>query len=283
MKKAMMITAAAILLLSCGKDVLPEPTPQNCKEVTFTLQGDFSSPVFTRTLNADGSDMTDIWVFDFVDEQCIQYVHQSQDDDSFGEPSVTLENGDHILCFVASRGDTPTLDITNNTITWNRPSDTFWADMNMAVTPSTPGDVAVTLNRVSTKLRLLVTDAVPQGIATLTTTPEKWYYGLNYWFGTPATMKTSQPRTVSVPSSYAGTTGQLVMSIYGMSTITEWTTDVVLTAKDGNGTTIGTASISNAPMKANRQTQYSGRLFTSDGLFTLTLNDEWLDAYTGEW
>lgn len=284
MKKAMiMAVVAAMLLAGCEKDVTVTDKAENLKSVRFELDGDFGSPTFTRALSADGSAMTDVWVFDFVNDECVQILHQESDEDDFGQPTLTMANGEHNVCFVVSRGDSPTVDETAKVISWARVSDTFWGEADLTVGQGTSASVGVTLNRVATKLKLVVTDEVPATMAKMTVTPAKWYYGLNYWMGEPADERSGQARTVNVPASYAGTSGQLTMSIYGISGSDEWNTGVTVTATDASDAVLGTATIASAPFKANRQTQYTGRLFSKDGGFTLTLNDEWQAGYSGEW
>ena len=277
----MMMVAAAIMA-GCAKDV-SEIEKVDGRMVTFLMNGDFASPTFTRSLAADGQEMTDVWVFDFMDDDCVQYLHKQSGDDGFESPSLTLANGGHHLCFVASRGDTPTLAETSTTITWEKSKDTFWAAYDMTISSASPSTVSITLDRVATKLKLLITDEVPANLSKLTVTPTKWYCGLNYYDGTPAGIKASEQRSVNVPSSYIGTSGQLTFSIFGLSGTDEWTTDLVLTATDGDDAEIGRATIASAPFLADRQTAYSGRLFSQDGGFTLTLNDTWIADYTGEW
>ena len=283
MKKYLFFALTALMVVGCGKCIEEENEGGTAKRITFRVNGDFTSPTFTRAaLSANGSDMTDLWVFDFVDEECVQSIHLTPDDEDFGAPTLTMAQGAHTVCFVVSRGDGATVDEWAHTIEWSKVSDTFWADLDMNITQSSPGNVAVTLNRVATRLRLTIEDAVPTGVTSVDITPAKWYYGLNYWTGDAAVQKTNITRTISVPSSYVGTTG-LSLSIFGLSNSTEWTTDVALQAKDGDGAAVSSVAIANAPFKANRTTQYSGRLFGNDGAFTLSLNDEWLDAYNGTW
>lgn len=283
MKKYLFFALTALLVCGCGKSLIEENESPTAKKITFRVDGDFTSPTFTRAaLSANGSDMTDLWVFDFIDEECVQSIHLTPEDEDFGAPTLTMAQGSHTVCFVVSRGDGATVDESARTIEWSKVSDTFWADLDLTITQSSPGNVAVTLNRVATRLRLTIEDAVPTGVTSVDITPTKWYYGLNYWTGDAAVQKTNITRTISVPSSYVGTTG-LSLSIFGLSNTTEWTTDVALQAKDGDGATVSSVSIANAPFKANRTTQYSGRLFGNDGAFTLSLNDEWDDPYSGTW
>ena len=153
----------------------------------------------------------------------------------------------------------------------------------MTVSSETPSTVSITLDRVATKLKLLITDEVPTNLSKLTVTPAIWYYGLDYFYGTPTAAKENQERSVNVPSSYIGTERQLTFSIFGISSINEWTTNLLLTATDGDDSEIGRALITYAPFMADRQTVYSGRLFSKEGRFALTLNDTWIQDYTGEW
>lgn len=283
MKKLFLFVAAAALLAGCEKEAGKPAEPADGLRITFVLNGDFNSPTFTRALTADGYDMTDVWVFDYSGGELIQHIHQTNDESDFGTPSLTLANGEHNLCFVASRGDSPALNMETRTITWSKPKDTFWGDYDINVEQGTAGAVTVTLNRVATKLKLTINDEIPSGLSQLTATPATWYNGLNYWIGEPAGLVTSQPRTVSVPESYIGTTGQLVFSIFGMSASAEWQTDIAVTATDASGNELGRATIADAPFMANRQTAYSGRLFSQDGAFSLTLNDTWQTDYEAEW
>lgn len=283
MKKLFYAVTVALLTAGCSQEA-PSDMVINDGEtlVHFRVTGDFDRPTFTRgDLSADGSEMTDLWVFDFVNEECVQTLHLTPENEDWGDPSITMAHGEHNVCFVASRGDEPVVDEDAQTITWSVPRDALWGDLDLEVTQTT-APVAVTLDRVATKLRLVATDAVPMNAKTVAATPAKWYYGLNYWTGEPAGEQAKE-RTVTIPASYLGTSGQLVVSFFGISGTSEWFTDVALRSKDADGNVIGSATIAAAPFKANRATEYSGRLFTKEGSMDVTLNAEWLDAYTGTW
>jgi hypothetical protein len=266
------------------------------------MNGDFESPTFADSdadatevvggsrarrgatyLTADGNALTDLWVFDFVGGECVQSLHQVSTDVDWGQPQMSLTYGSHHVYFTASRGTEPTVDATAHTITWTRPSDTFWKDYSVDVVSTSNGNRAVTLDRVVTKLKVTITDEIPGTMATLTLTPAMWYYGVNYLTGEPSGASSIHARSVTVPASYIGTTGTLSMSIFGFSSATEWTTDVVVTAKDGDGAAVGTATISDAAFKCNRISEYSGPLFGSAGTATVSVNDEWLESITGTW
>ena len=279
MKKVFVIAALAMVFASCGKDVNVEEN--GAKKVTFELEGNWNSPVFTRgSLSADGKEMTDLWLFDYVDGTLVQTLHQVSTDADFGTPAPTLAYGEHRIYFVVSRGASPVINGT--VISWGSVRDTFWKSMAISVGGASASAYSVALDRVVTKLKIAATDAVPDGTATVVVLPERWYYGLDYLTGEPADMHDSEEMSVAVPDSYVGTTG-LAVSFFGFSTSAEWTTPLTVSARDADNDIIGLVNVAAAPFMANRATEFSGALFSTSGTFTITLNDEWDAPWTGTW
>ena len=279
MKKVFVIAALAMVFASCSKDVTIEEA--GAKKVSFDVQGNWNSPVFTRgSLSADGKEMTDLWLFDYVDGTLVQTLHQVSTDADFGTPAPTLSYGEHRIYFVVSRGASPVINGT--VISWGSIRDTFWKAMAVSVGGASASSYTVALDRVVTKLKITATDAVPDGTATVVVMPGKWYAGLDYLTGQPADMRDSEEMSVSVPASYAGTTG-LAVSFFGFSTSTEWTTPLTVSARDEDNDIIGLVNVAAAPFMANRATEFSGSLFSTSGTFTITLNDEWDAPWTGTW
>ena len=279
MKKVFVIAALAMVFASCGKDVNVEEN--GAKKVTFELEGNWNSPVFTRgSLSADGKEMTDLWLFDYVDGVLVQTLHQVSTDADFGTPAPTLAYGEHRIYFVVSRGGSPVINGT--VISWGSIRDTFWKAMSVTVGGASASAYSVALDRVVTKLKITATDAVPDGTATVVVLPERWYYGLDYLTGEPADMRDSEEMSVAVPDSYVGTTGMAV-SFFGFSTSAEWTTPLTVSARDADNDIIGLVNVAAAPFMANRATEFSGSLFSTSGTFTITLNDEWDAPWTGTW
>ena len=294
MKKYLMMALAAAMMAACEKvaleDVNEEPDATvvegKTKKFTFTVKGDFSDswkPVTRGYLQADGKDMTDLWVLDYVDGVLVQQLHQANTDGDFGTPTINLAYGFHHVYFVASRGVSPIISTDSHTITWGTVRDTFWKDYEVSVVATSNGNRAVTLDRVVAKLRVTANDEVPAGVATFSITPAVWYYGINYMNGEPVMPMENQAVTVNVPTSYSGTSGEMMVSAFGFSGTTEWTTDVVLDAKDDGGQTVGHGVIDDVPLMRNRMSDYTGPMFGSGGLATVSLNTEWLDAATGTW
>lgn len=301
-KSVLFLFAAALGLVACEKGttyadleqgtVVENPVDGPTKSFTFTVKGEFETAVFkapgkrkagsTTYLNDSGNDITDLWVYDYMGGTLIQSVHQSQGDENFGKPKMSLAYGEHHIYFVASRGADPVVNQDDHIISWSTVRDTFWKDYEVNVVSTSNGNRAVTLDRVATKLRILIDDEVPAACASISLTPDKWYYGLDWVTGDAVTAK-RQPITVNVPESYVGTIGEIAVSVFGLSGANEWTTNVSITASDLGGETIGSASIIGAPFKRNRATEYHGSLFGSAGSMVVSISDTWEDSKTGTW
>lgn len=288
MRKSLLFVSA-LLLLGCSKsdddfaEEKNEEKIENVKKFQFVVKGDFDAATFTRAyLQADGQSMTDLWVFDYVGGECVQSVHQTASDADWGVPSLNLTYGSHHVYFVASRGEGATLDADGHTLIWDGPRDTFWKDYQVDVVSTSNGNRAVTLDRVATKVRIVVKDKVPEDCKAVNVTPDRWYYGWDYVNGI-AVAAEKKTRTIEVPASYIGTTGSLSMSVFGLSGGNEWTTNLSITATNDAGSVIGSASIVGAPFKANRSTEYSGNLFGSSGGFDVNVSEDWENPVVRTW
>ena len=297
MKKILSTAAVAALCFSaCSTDeptanltarIKTDTTEMKHVTITFNCRGfDFSTEPFadTRALTADGKAMTDLWVLDYPNgaTQPSAVIHQTSDQEDFGTPTLNLSVGSHHVYFIASRGQDATIDTDAHTITFGKVRDTFYMDYEINVTATSNGSRSVTLERIVTKFTAIITDAIPEGAATFNMTPSQWYYGWDYVAGTPTTATTSQAITINIPASEIGKTDEL-LSIFGFSSDTEWTTDIALDCKTSTGTILGTATITDVPLKQNRITTFSGPLFSANGLTTVSLSTDWQTDYTGTW
>ena len=278
-----MAMAAAAMLLSCGKEEtltakVNEPKDSlQAKTITFTF-GEITHKAMTRGTLAEAS-ITDLWLFDYIGDELKQTVHQSSTDEGFGSVAVTAETGDHSFCFIASRGTGAT--VSRGVITWEKPSDTFWAKSTLTITPTTETSQSVELQRVATKLKITITDEVPATLSKLTITADTWHSGINTLTGMP-TEAAARTSTINVPASYAGTTGQLITSIFGICG-DDYTTNVSVTASDANSQAIASVAIKDVPMKRNTTTSYSGPLFTRKPTFSMTVDDSWNTDIVDTW
>lgn len=272
MKKTTLLLMAVLAMLSCSEQ---EPEKNGMKEITFNVSN-FENT--TRALSADGKDMTDLWIFDYVDGRRAQLVHQTSDDAGFGSPTVTLSYGTHTLHFVCSRGSG--VSISGTAVEWASPNDTFGSTITFDVSDGSASSRSVVLQRIVTKLRLVIRDAVPEGLASISIAPVMWYHGWDF-ASQGATAATDDEMSVSVPASYHGTTNLPVT--FTCLSPAEWSTDIRVIARDTDDDIIGSAVISGVPFLRNRVTEYSGNLFGSAGSFSISLNDTWEEPFVGEW
>lgn len=284
MKKKMMALASALMMLSCTSDEPQneQPTGWESKTITFTFGDVLTQHAMTRA-DITSLDLTDLWMFDYIGEELQQTVHQSNTDQGFGVLSASMGYGEHTLYFVASRGTTPTTDTDAQTITWVKPSDTFWATATITVSPSSASSQAVTLSRVATRLRITVNDEVPTGAAKFVITPSQWYYGIDYTTGIGIAPSANQPREVNIPSSYIGTSGQLAIAIFGFVPSADWHTDITAALKASDESTLGLVTLEDVEMKRNITTAYSGGILGTAKSFTLSADDAWGDEDVHTW
>ncbi len=187
MKKTILLLAATFMFAACEKVVVDpasgtsEQSEQaaeqgKTKKFTFTLKGDFSNqwkPITRGYLQADGKGLTDVWVLDYDGEgNLLQQLHQDDNAaEDFGKPVMNLAYGQHHVYFIASRGQTPTLNTETKTISFSKVLDTFFKDYEVSVVSTSNGNRAVTLDRVVTRLKLTFTDEIPSNAATFNVTP----------------------------------------------------------------------------------------------------------------
>ena len=286
MKKFQLGLAAALMLtaIACTSEEpqAEKPSGWEQKTITFTFGDMLTQHAMTRA-DITSLDLTDLWMIDYVGSELQQIIHQSSTDEGFGSISASMGYGDHTLYFVASRGTTPTTDTDAQTITWVKPSDTFWATTIVNVSPSSASSQAVTLSRVATRLRISVNDEVPAGAAKFVITPSQWYYGIDYTTGNGIAPSANQPREVNIPSSYIGTSGQLAISIFGFVPSSDWHTDITATLKASDEYTLGQVTLEDVPLRKNITTAYSGGILGTAKSFTLSADDAWGDDDLHTW
>lgn len=276
----MMALPAALLLTACGEHEMTEEltvgtTPADLmksKTITFT----FGEKSNTRTTLAE-LNITDLWLFDYMGDNLQQTIHKTDD---FGSVSLSLDYGEHTLCFVASRGSEPT--VTAPTISWVKPSDTFWAALTMNVQPESSASQSVTLHRVATRLRIAITDEITSQMARLEVEPATWYYGLNVRTG-EGTDARQQMRSVAIPSSYVGTTGQVSALFFGLSPSTDWQTDIDVKMIGTDESVLGHVTLPSARFAQNLTSIYSGGIIGAGKSVTITADDTWSDDNVQTW
>lgn len=281
----MALSAALMLTTSCSKQQ-EEETPVKmeltfeewlpAKTLTFTFDGDLRENARTRATLQE-LNITDLWLFDYIGDELRQTIHKTE---SFDALTLSMDYGEHTICFVASRGSDPT--VTAPTISWIKPSDTFWATVTMDVQPSTSTSQSVTLRRVATRLRISIDDEITAQMSRLEVEPTTWYYGLNVLTG-EGTDARQQVRSVNIPASYVGTTGQLSASFFGLSPSEYWQTDISVKLVGSDDSVLGSVILPSARFIQNMTTVYSGGLTGTKRILSVSVDDEWMDDDTHVW
>ena len=278
-----MALSAALMLTACGEHEMTEEltagmTPADSmksKTITFTF-GEISQRSMTRATLSE-LNLTDLWIFDYVGDELKQTIHKTE---GFDAVSLSLDYGDHTLCFVASRGSEPT--VTAPTISWVKPSDTFWATLSLNVQPASSASQSVTLHRVATRLRIAITDEITSQMARLEVEPTTWYYGMNVRTG-EGTDARQQMRSVAIPSSYVGTTGQVSALFFGLSPSTDWQTDIDVKMIGADESVLGHVTLPSARFAQNLTSIYSGGIIGAGKSVTITADDTWSDDNVQTW
>ena len=281
------VAFALACLVAAGCDKPQSETPTDAPadstqmpqwEDTITISISFGDDYRTRA-SLDDAKMKDLWLYDYVGDSLVQTVHQSSTDAGFGSASVGITYGEHTFYVVASGGSEATTDGT--TITWGKPGDTFYLAKTVDLQPSGDKNIPLELKRVATRLRIAPSDEIPADMASLEWTGT-WYNAFNYLTGEADGAQTSK-RSVSVPSSYLGTTGELTVAAYSMCPIAGYTTDIKITARRSDESIIREIDVNDVTFERNRLTLLSGGLTTSTRSFGISVDDAWSDDYNIGW
>lgn len=289
MKKVIYFAVLVVVLLSaCSSesDSCVEVSVTQQKTITFLCNGfrqrteNMTKTVATRasettSLTADGISMTDLWLFDYVGGELKQTIHQVTTDDDFGKPSVKLDYGQHIIRIVASRGTHPTL--SSDVITWEKSSDTFAKEVNVSVASGMETVQRITLERVTTRLNVKITDVVPPSAVTLDLDLATWYKSLSV----PSLFAVNDNVThYSINIKKFVGTKDASLVVYSLSPSAEaWSTNVTLVAKDEGEKVLSQIVVPSVQMKMNRTTVLSGELFGKSNHMTFALNTQWNEDY----
>ena len=234
----------------------------------------------TRAIEANGEALKELWVFDCYEDSCALVAKQTDADDNFGVVSMQLSYGSHRLAFVASRGEGSDVDVKNGRIEWAKVKDTFWAVEDVEITRGGAAEMSVTLKRVVSRMRVLMSDVVPQSMKKMRIAANGWYRGIDVRTGEAVGSLSSvdaiaETSEVDIPSVYIGTSKRLAVSLWSIGKRERWTQDVTIGALDENGESIGETVCSGVPMERNRVTNVTGYFLSGGKLGNILVDDDW--------
>jgi hypothetical protein len=199
---------------------------------------------------------------------------------TFGEFTANLPVGHYTMVAVARyyyAGDAFTL--TNPTAaayTSERPRETFTKVQSVTVTSATPLDLDVTLNRISSWLKIISTDGRPASAIKIKTTFAKGGKSFDPSTGL-ATVDTGFWQTNN-PSTAVGAT--IEVNAVPLLYTDEESMNITIEVLDADENVIGTKVVNNVPFKRNRVTKLTGAVFTAGTSGAgFKLETTWLSDY----
>lgn len=229
-------------------------------------------PFHADTRSTEG--ISSLEVFDCVQGSPLQSISQSSASEEFGTIPMSLTYGNHELLFVGHKTEEPSFSYPS--VTFNEAHDTFSCRMLLTVDEDTDASQQVRLSRCVAVIKVVATDAIPEGVSALRMKLSACYNTLDIATGYAAGQSAETVRTFTYSTSHIGKSGT-TYSIYTFVPNREFTTDVTVEVLDAGGSVISTASVKGASVERNRQTVLTGELFEMKTDVVVDINDSWGD------
>lgn len=273
MKNKMFASAVLLfaVLSSCVNRIAEDETPAR----EFIFQASLASetvPFYAHTRGTDA--VNSLMVFDCMDGKPLQTLSQSSATDGFGAITMSLAYGKHELLFVGHKTEEPSFSYPS--VTFNEAHDTFSCRMLLTVDEDTDASQQVRLSRCVAVVKVVATDAIPEGVSALRMKLSACYNTLDIATGYAAGQSEETVRTFTYSTSHIGKPGT-TYSIYTFVPNREFNTDVTVEVLDAGGSVISTASVKGASVERNRQTVLTGELFGMKTDVVVDINDSWGD------
>ena len=196
---------------------------------------------------------------------------------TFGAFSTSLNVGSYTMV-VIGYGGTSEITLTSPTSASyaSKALDTFVHTQTVNVNNTSDIDLSATLSRVVTRLKLQTTDAMPEIVKKVSISISAGGLSFNPTTGL-ATVNTGFTNEITPSSGYGSTTS---FSTYYFLATDEQTMNVTINVLDADDNVLFTKQVSNVPMKRNRTTTLSGKLFGADATATFTVDADWLTEHT---
>ena len=289
MKNILNLTFAALALIAagCSKESVEQETEQALAPVTVQVDGFAVSqgdmPDVTRgTAVASYPSVTTLTLAFFKDDGTEAYNHNQLRADAstyttFGEFSLSLPIGSYTMVVIAYTGTVP-FTLSSPTLATcgdERLQEVFVNKQTVNITSTAAVNLSAALDRVIARLGVASTDVRTAGAAKLRMTFAKGGRNFNPSTGL-ATTNTGFANTVSF-SQAVGNTVSVASLLFLASD--EQTMDVTLETLDADNNVLFTKTVNDVPLKRNRFTVLSGKLFSASATASsITVNESWLQG-----
>jgi hypothetical protein len=300
MKKLILILLAPILLLGCRKaEILSTDLPSadtTRHALKFTVDDLVTT---TKTMNSTGGKVTsavgdtlrnyaNFLYYSIFNSQglWIKDIAQTSDLTSFGTIYDLQPAGKYTVYIAASKTRLPpTINTKSAADSYFRTgNDTGWPDFFAKAVSVSVGSTDVTqsvrLDRVLAGYRVVLEDAIPDGVAKLTVqvTNDNQYY---YFTGRSSTPYASSTKEFPLTSADKGVKNKTFEGTVG--NVTNYT-NLLIKGYNGSGEIIAQKTVAYIKFEAGKRSVITGNLFTpvtnpSAG-FTVTVDPNWTTAPT---
>ena len=191
---------------------------------------------------------------------------QTSEDENFGSLTLDLDYGQHNLSFVAA---VKSLDDSSC-------ADAFGGTLSLDVSSST-GAQEVTLSRVVSRLKLVISDAIPSSVSTVTVTcnPRYIHCGADLL---GVSSSTSSTTTIDISKSRGKQDVSLTFYSYCPSLTDEWSQTVDVVFKNADGDVVASRSGIAVPLRCNRETTVRSYWFSSTTSMQIGVDTDWLEG-----
>lgn len=285
-----LLMAMAFAITGCEKSqILTEKTEissENRQKVlfftpSFGLETDISSwkpddGLKSRNSRAAMEDYADsLLCVDYMDGKLVQKQAKSVSD-LF---PLTLYYGLHDLRFLGHSSTDWELDEGKGIFRVGKVTETFLKCVPIEVDEKTDENLMLQMDRVVTKLTLLIEDAIPENVAEMELTMGGHMAALDMATGLGvAGEKKDYSISWKLGESYSGMEG-LKLTLYSFCEEGEFEASLRVTARDAAGKVIQDRMASGIPLLKNRCTVAKGRIFSHQGGVSFTEPGEWIPQY----
>jgi hypothetical protein len=208
-----------------------------------------------------------------------QIKDQSNNYTTFGTFSCDLPIGNYTMVVVGcNRGNGDQFSLLNATeaeFTSERPRETFSATQQVQVT-SAGANIEATLSRIVPKFAVKSTDLVSAGVSRMKISFSKGSKRFNPTSGFALDDEGFWQTVSAAPTS----DGKLFIISFPFITADEEKMDITIDALDADGHALFTKLVKDVPLKRNRQTTLSGKIFTAGTSgASFKIETEWLPEY----
>ena len=204
-----------------------------------------------------------------------------EEGETFGEFSLSLPMGSYtmvVLGYGVGQNNEDVLTLTSPTqaeYTEGRVRETFAVTQAVNINSTDAVDISATLNRIVANVTVRSTDNRPASVAKIRATFSGGGMAFNPTTGL-ATANNGFCNTVVLQNALGGTSG--IVSYLFLAT-DEQTMDVTFETLDANDNVLYTKTITNVPLKRNRQTTLRGVMFTNSSTSgSFQVETDWLSA-----